>query len=111
MAALIALSLKCPFTAAQEQPTFRTQSNVVLVPVLVHDKSGGIVYGLKAGDFIVEDEGVPQAVQLDQAAESEPLSLVVAVQVGRRADFELPRMHGLSAMLDPVLEQPGGCIC
>jgi len=56
MAALIALSLKCPFTAAQEQPTFRTQSNVVLVPALVHDKSGGIVYGLKAGDFIVEDE-------------------------------------------------------
>jgi len=50
-------------------------------------------------------------VQLDEAAESEPLSLVVAVQVGRRADFELPRMHGLSAMLDPVLEQPGGCIC
>lgn len=50
---------------------------------------------------------MPQTVHLDEAAESQPVSLVVAVQVGRRADFELPRMHGLSAMLDPVLEQPG----
>lgn len=92
---------------AQEEPKFRTQSNVVLVPALVRNKSGRIVYGLKASDFIIEDDGVPQTVHLDEAAETEPISLVVAVQVGRRADFELPRMRGLSTMLDPVLEQPG----
>lgn len=95
---------------AQEEPTFRTQSNVVLVPALVRDKAGGIVYGLKSGDFIIDDDGVPQTVHLDETAESEPVSLVVAVQVGRRADFELPRMHGLGAMLDPVLAQPGSKI-
>jgi VWFA-related protein len=92
---------------AQEQPTFRAQSNVVLVPALVRDKSGGIIYGLKSDDFIIEDDGVPQTVHLDEAAEAEPISLVVAVQVGRRADFELPRMRGLSTMLDPVFEQSG----
>ncbi len=92
---------------AQEEPTFRTQSNVVLVPVLVRDKSGSIVYGLKPDDFIIEDHGVPQTLYLDESAESEPISLVVAVLVGRRADFELPRMRGLSTMLDPVFEQPG----
>jgi len=91
---------------AQEQPTFRTQSNVVLVPALVRDKSGNVIYGLQAKGFIIEDDGVPQTVHLDEAAESEPVSLVIAVQVGRRADFELPRMHGLSAMLDPLMEQP-----
>jgi VWFA-related protein len=95
-----------PMALAQEQPTFRTQSNVVLVPALVRDKTGEVVYGLQAKDFI-EDDGVPQNVHLDEAAESEPVSLVVAVQCGRRADFELPRMHGLSAMLDPLLQQPG----
>lgn len=91
---------------AQEQPTFRTQSNVVLVPALVRDKSGEVVYGLEAKDFVIEDNGVVQNVHLDEAAESEPVSLVVAIQCGRRANFELPRMHGLSAMLQPVLAQP-----
>ena len=91
---------------AQEQPTFRTQSNVVLVPALVRGKAGDVVYGLQAKDFVIEDDGVVQNVHLDEAAESEPVSLVVAVQCGRRADFELPRMHGLSAMLQPVLAQP-----
>ena len=97
-------------TIAQEQPTFRTQSNVVLVPALVQDKSGEIVCGLEAKDFIIEDDGVAQNVRLDEAAESEPVSLVVAIQLGRRANFEIPRMHGLSAMLQPVLAQPGSKI-
>lgn len=92
---------------AQEKSTIRTQSNVVLVPALVRDKSGNIIYGLKPDDFIIEDDGVPQTVHLDEAAESEPISVVIAIQVGRRADFELPRMRGLSTMLDPVFEQPG----
>ena len=102
----IGLLLLAAMALAQEQPTFRTQSNVVLVPALVRDKSGEVVYGLEAKDFVIEDDGVVQTVHLDEAAESEPVSLVVAVQCGRRADFELPRMHGLSAMLQPVLAQP-----
>ena len=105
--ALIAVVAFGVAAAAQEEPTFRTQSNVVLVPALVRDKLGRIVYGLNSGDFVVEDDGVPQTVHQDEAAESEAVSLVIAVQVGRRADFELPRMHGLGAMLDPVLAQPG----
>lgn len=92
---------------AQEQPTFRSQSNVVLVPALVRDRSGEIVYGLQAKDFTIEDNGVPQALHLDQASIDNPVSLVVAVQCGRRADFELPRMRGLAAMLQPVMDQPG----
>lgn len=103
--ALLVLSVT-GLTPAQQEPTFRSQSNVVLVPALVRDKSGNIIYGLKSTDFVVMDEGVPQTARLDEAAEMEPVSLVVAVQVGRRADFELPRMRGLSAMLDPLMEQP-----
>ena len=91
---------------AQEEPTFRTQSNVVLVPVLVRDKANQVVYGLRVEDFIVEDDGVPQKLRLDDAAESEPVSLVIAVQRGRRADYELPRMQGLASMLQPLFAQP-----
>jgi VWFA-related protein len=103
---MIVLAFSVP-TPAQEEPTFRSQANVVLVPALVRDTSENVVYGLAASDFVIEDDGVAQSVRLDEAAEDEPVSLVVAVQVGRRASFELPRMHDLGVMLDPVFQQPG----
>jgi VWFA-related protein len=91
-----------PATAPQ-QPTFRTQSTVVLTPALVQDKKGGIVYGLEAKDFIIEDDGVEQAVCLDEAPESPPISLVIAIQLGRTMSAEWGRVRTLGAMLDPIL--------
>ena len=52
-------------TAAQE-PTFRSESNIVLVPALVKNTTGEIAYGLTAKDFVVEDNGVAQGVRLDE---------------------------------------------
>ena len=92
-------------TVAQE-PTFRTQSNVVTVPALVKDEKGNAVYGLQAKDFLIEDDGVEQVAQLDEAAESEPISMVVVLQRGRRASREFSRMRGLGSMLSPILDQP-----
>lgn len=89
--------------SAQEEPTFHTQSNVVIVPALVRDKSGEPVYGLQAKDFVIEDNGVEQAVRLDEAAEAEPLSLMIAIQTGRKAEHEFPKILGLKEMLDPIL--------
>lgn len=90
-----------------QEPLVRAQSNVVLVPVLVKDSHGKIVYGLQAEDFILTDDGAEQAVHLDEEAEAQPISVIVAVQTGRRAEYELPRMVGLASMLDPILNQPG----
>ncbi len=89
-------------SALAQETTLRSQSNVVLVPALVKDQQGGIVYGLQAKDFIVEDDGVEQPVRLDEAPEGQPISLVVAIQRGRRAYAEFPRMQGLKSMLDPL---------
>ena len=88
--------------ALPQETTLRSQSNVVLVPVLVKDQQGGIVYGMQAKDFVVEDDGVEQPVRLDDAPEAQPISLVVAIQRGRRASAEFPRMQGLKSMLDPL---------
>jgi VWFA-related protein len=89
--------------SAVAQPiTLRSQSNVVLIPALVKDQQGGIVYGLEAKDFIAEDDGVEQPLRLDQAPEGQPISLVVAIQRGRRASYEFPRMQGLKSMLEPL---------
>ncbi|HEY6309176.1 MAG TPA: VWA domain-containing protein [Candidatus Angelobacter sp.] len=86
-----------------QQPTFRTQSTVVLTPALVENKKGGIVYGLQAKDFIIEDDGIEQAVRLDEAPESPPISLVIAIQLGRTMTAEWGRVRTLGMMLDPIL--------
>jgi VWFA-related protein len=66
-----------------------------------------VIYGLQADDFIIEDEGKAQSVRLDQSVESEPVSVVVVVQCGRRASREFSRMKGLAAMLNPGFGAPG----
>ena len=99
------VSALIPCQAFPQEAPLRSQSNVVLIPALVKDQGGGIVYGLEAKDFLVEDDGVEQAVRLDEAPEGQPVSLVVAIQRGRRADYEFPRMRGLNSMLDPLFAQ------
>jgi VWFA-related protein len=96
--------------AIPSQETIHSQSNVVAIPALVKSAQGEVVYGLTASDFVVEDDGVAQPVRMDEVAEGEPVSLVVAIQRGRRADFEFPRMRGLGAMLDPLFETGLGSV-
>lgn len=98
---LLSLALLAANATSQET-TLRSQSSLVLVPALVKDAQGGIVYGLSAKDFIVEDDGVEQIVHLDEAPEGQPISLVLAVQKGRRAPYEFSRMQGLKTMLGPL---------
>jgi VWFA-related protein len=90
--------------AASQDTTLHSQSNVVVIPALVKSAKGEIAYGLAAKDFIVEDDGVEQPVRLEEAAEGTVVSLVIAVQRGGRANYEFPRIRGLSSMLDPMVE-------
>lgn len=101
---LVLILVFSPGIIISQEATFHSQSNVVTIPALVKSAQGEIAYGLVAKDFIVEDDGVEQSVHVDEAAEGQPVSLVVAIQRGRRANYEFPRIRGLSAMLDPLLE-------
>jgi len=58
---------------------------------------------LKAHDFIVEDDGVEQPARMDEVQEGQPISLVIAIQTGRRAFREFGRMRGLNSMLEPII--------
>src|SRR3984893_9603368 len=71
--------------------TLRTQSNIVLVPTTVETKHGEIIYALKPDQFVVEDNGVPQTIHLDEDTDSLGLSLVVVVQCSRSAGYEFPK--------------------
>jgi hypothetical protein len=57
----------------------------------VRTKAGEITYGLEAKDFLVEDNGIEQDVALDESPEREPISLVVAIQVGRKASSQFKK--------------------
>jgi VWFA-related protein len=80
--------------------TLRTQANVVLVPTTVQTKKGDMLYALKPKQFVVEDNGVPQAIHLDEDTDSLGLSLVVVVQCSRSAGWEFTKLDGLGEMID-----------
>jgi len=85
-----------PIAAPQSVPTLRSESTVVLVPTLVRTKAGEIIYGLQANDFLIEDNGIEQPLTLDDSPEREPVSLVVAIQVGRQASSQFKKKSDLS---------------
>jgi VWFA-related protein len=101
---LLALTAVGAASLLSQETTFHSQANVVVIPALVKNAKGEVVYGLGAKDFLVEDDGVEQTVHQDEAAEGSAVSLVIAIQRGRRANYEFPRIRGLSAMLDPMVE-------
>ena len=103
-APLFFICLSLLATASAQETTLRTRSNLVLVPTLIKDLQGAVVYGLEASDFVVEDNGVEQPLRLDEAPEAQPVSLVIAIQRGRRASYEFPRMQGLRTMLGPLFD-------
>ena len=64
-------------------PTLKVTSSLVLVPTLVQGVDGQTIYDLKASDFTVLDDGIPQRVHLDSDMDLAPVSMVVCVQRGR----------------------------
>jgi len=60
----LAVALLCPSLPSQQNTgyTFHAETDLVLVNVTVHDKSGSLVRDLKQGDFSVVEDGKPQQV-------------------------------------------------
>jgi VWFA-related protein len=80
-------------------PVFRVSTSVVLVPTLVEKADGEVLYGLKAKDFEVLDNGVAQKVQVDDDLDTQPVSLVVCVERGRDAPLEFDKIGKLGPLL------------
>jgi len=79
------------------------RSNLVLVPVLVKNKSGEPILSLTGDDFILTDNGVPQLVRLELDTDSQPLALAVIVQTGRQGAMHLRDYQNLGTLLDAVI--------
>jgi VWFA-related protein len=87
----------------QETPTIRVTASEVLVPTLVEKRDGEVVYGLKQSDFILEDNGVPQKIRVQEEMDTAPVSLVVAVEEGGVSALEFDKLAKLGPLLDLFL--------
>jgi VWFA-related protein len=63
---IISAALACAGLLAQEQPapTFRTNTNLVIINVAIKDKSGKAVEGLKKDQFTLLEDGKPQQISV-----------------------------------------------
>ena len=78
----------------------------VLVPTLVEKQDGGILYGLKPSDFVLEDNGVPQKIRVQEEMDTAPVALVVAVEQGGASVLEFDKLAKLGPLLDVFLADP-----
>ena len=92
-----------PSSETNPSATISVRSSLVIVPALVKTKSGQLVFTLKPEDFTVKDDGIPQKLQLEEDTDSQPLALVVVVQVGGDGIQHLPEYGGLAPLLDAIV--------
>src|ERR1039458_1937642 len=87
----------------EENYKFAVHSNLVFLPTRVQSRTGETIYGLMPEEFIVEDNGVRQSVQVDEDPDSTGVSLVVVVQCGRSAPSEFNKLKGLNTMIGGIV--------
>jgi VWFA-related protein len=89
MAMLVALT-GSPSAQAPPRPSFRTDVALVVVDVVVRDKSGAAVRGLTANDFEIREDNKPQQIvsfDVEEVATTAPSAAPVPelLEVGKRA--------------------------
>jgi VWFA-related protein len=90
-------------SAHSDLPTLSVRATEVLVPTLVEKHDGGIVYGLKPEDFVLEDNGVAQKIHVQEEMDTAPVALVVAVEQGGVSVLEFDKLARLAPLLDVFL--------
>ena len=83
--------------------TFTSQTTDVLVPALVRDAAGKVVYTLQADDFALTDDGAPQKLKFQQETGKEPLALVIVIEVGGAGARQFQKYERLVPPLAPML--------
>jgi VWFA-related protein len=90
-------------SSGKQVSTFTSQTTEVLVPTLVRDASGKVVYTLQADDFVLTDDGVPQRLTVVEDMEKEPLALVIVIEVGGAGARQFQNYERLVPPLAPML--------
>jgi hypothetical protein len=90
-------------TPGEKSPNFTSETTEVLVPALVRDAAGKVVYTLQAGDFALTDDGVAQKLTFQRDTGNEPLALVIVIEVGGGGARRFQKFERLVPPLAPML--------
>jgi VWFA-related protein len=108
VSALLCCALPVAAQTAEQPPTLRVTTRNVLVPTLVEKPGGEVVYGLTADSFTLLDNGVPQAIHLDDDLDTTPVSLVLCLERGRSSELQFERFSRLTPLIEQFLSAGHG---
>lgn len=93
-----------------QEPTIRTNTSLVLVPVTVTDSKGKYIDGLQPDDFILRDDGVDvKQFEMDTSdTVLAPLALVIAIQSSGISQPALEKIHRVGGMIQPLVSGEKG---
>ncbi len=86
-----------PAQTPQAPPTFRSESNLVVIPVSVTDNLNRFVLGLRKEDFHLFDDGVEQPVA-HFSGEDVPLSIGLVFDISGSMDYKLKTSKQAAAL-------------
>jgi len=89
--------------ARAQSDTVTVNSDLVMVSALVKSHDGERVYLLKAQDFVVLDNGIPQTLHLEEETGREPIALAIIVQSGGRAASRLKDYQHIETLLEDLI--------
>jgi len=93
---------QAPVSPAAQDTVLSTRSTLIVVPALIRNKAGGLVFTLAAKDFVLTDDGIEQKLTLEEETGAEPLALVVVVETGGAGARQLDKYHTLGTMIDSI---------
>jgi VWFA-related protein len=92
--------------AAQQQPTFSADVNVVTLMATVRDREGRIARDLTRDDFELRDDGKPQTISYFSRESDLPLTIGLLVDTSRSQRFVIePERKASYTFLDQVLRE------
>jgi VWFA-related protein len=93
---------QAPLSPATQDTVLSTRSTLIVVPALVRNKAGELVFTLAAKDFVLTDDGIEQKLTLEEETGGEPLALVIVVETGGAGARQLDKYHTLGTMIDSI---------
>jgi VWFA-related protein len=82
-------------------PRIVTTVEEVVVPVIVFDRSGGYVNGLRPEQFRLFDNTKEQNIHVSESYQ--PISMVIAIQANSNANGLLPQVNRIGSLISPLL--------
>src|SRR5215471_12239217 len=76
----------------QQQPSIKIGTNLVTVPVIVTDRYGRFVTGLKRDEFMLREEGAAQRIE-DFSSTEAPFSVALLIDTSRSTQNKLDKIR------------------